>query len=110
MPHDHSLKNLQNSPADVILDVLSNGRVRSVFSHQSLAQQILHCFAVCGIEVSTAHERRAQREADEAAPKPRRPLESLRYSIETWATGGNELLEVLGRETLATPATAAYRA
>jgi hypothetical protein len=71
---------MPHSPIDVILDVLSNGRVQSVFSHQSLAQQILGCFAACRIHVSTEEEREASRRAALAAPKRCGPIEVLRYT------------------------------
>src|SRR5690349_3376902 len=94
------------APADVIRDVLANGRVESPFSHQSLAQQILDCFVTCRIEVTTEDEREARRLPSEAPP-PSGPIETLRYSIEAYEA--DQLVEVLGRETLAAPAIAAYQ-
>jgi hypothetical protein len=41
MPIDH----LNCSPTDVILHLLANGRVKSAFTHQSIAEQILACFS-----------------------------------------------------------------
>jgi hypothetical protein len=99
MPRQH------RAPADVIRDVLANGRVESPFSHQSLAQQILDCFVTCRIEVTTEDEREARRLPSEAPP-PSGPIETLRYSIEAYEA--DKLVEVLGRETLAAPAIAAY--
>src|SRR4029077_11746139 len=57
----------------------------------------------------TEAERELRRAEAEAAHKPREPIENLRYTIETWSAGGN-VLEVLGRDALVTPATAAYQA
>jgi hypothetical protein len=54
------------------------------------------------------HNRRRARGAALAAeaPAPRGPLETLRYAIE--ACDADQLVEILGRETLAAPAIAAY--
>jgi hypothetical protein len=100
MPRQH------RAPADVIRDVLANGRVESPFSHQSLAQQILDCFVTCRIEVTTLDEREPRRLASEPAP-PSGPTETLRYTIEAYEA--DKLVETLGRETLAAPAIAAYK-
>src|SRR5262245_17194131 len=93
------------APVDVICDVLANGRVESPFSHQSLAQQILDCFVTCRIEVTTEDQREARRLAA-AAPPSRGTLETLRYTVEAYEA--DQLVEILGRETLAAPAIAAY--
>jgi hypothetical protein len=68
------------------------------------------CLAALRIEITTEAERERRCAESEAAHKPRGPIDNLRYTIETWSTGGNELLEILGRNALMTPATAAYRA
>jgi hypothetical protein len=101
---------LKRSPTDVILHVLANGRVQSSFTHQALAEQILACFATLRIEITTEADRELRRAEADAEHKPRGPIENLRYVIETWDAGGNNLLEILGRDALVTPATAAYRA
>jgi hypothetical protein len=99
---------LKRSPTDVILHVLANGRVASAFTHQSLAEQILACFAALRIEITTEGDRELRR-AQAEATQPRGPIENLRYTIETWSTEGKGLLEILGRDALITPATAAYQ-
>jgi hypothetical protein len=91
------------------MDVLRNGRVQSPFTHQSLAEQILACFAAVQIELTTVSDREQRRAEAEAAHKPRGPLENLGYVIETWCVDG-DVLEILGRNALITPATAAYQA
>ena len=101
---------LNRSPTDVILDVLANGRVQSAFTHQSLAEQILACFAALRIAVTTEADRELRRAEAEALHKPRGPFENLRCVIETWDAGGSNLLEILGRDALVSPATAAYQA
>jgi hypothetical protein len=101
---------LKRSPTDVILDVLANGRVQSEFTHQSLAEQILACFAALRIEITTEADRELRHAEAEAAHKPRGPIENLRYAVETWNPSASDLVEVLARDTLVTPATAAYRA
>jgi hypothetical protein len=106
MPIDH----LKRSPTDVIMDVLANGRVQSPFPHQSLAEQILACFSALRIGIITEADRELRRAKVEGAHKPRGPIENLRYVIETWDASGNNLLEILGRDALVTPATAAYQA
>jgi hypothetical protein len=47
----------------------------------------------------------------QSAGRPARPdhNEDLRYSIDVFDPAGNDLLEVLGRENLLTPAIEAYR-
>jgi hypothetical protein len=104
------IDNLQRSPTDVILHVLANGRVQSAFTHQSLAEQILTCFAALRIEITTEADRELRRVEAEATQKPRGPIENLRYTIETWSPDGEGPLEILGRDALVTPATAAYSA
>jgi hypothetical protein len=101
---------LNRTPTDVILHVLANGRVQSAFTHQLLAEQILACFAMLRIEVTTEADRELRRAEAEAGHKPRGPIQNLRYTIETWNDYGNDLLEIVGRDSLVTPATAAYRA
>jgi|KBSMisStaDraftv2_1062788.scaffolds.fasta_scaffold292131_2 hypothetical protein len=82
MPIDH----LNCSPTDVILHLLANGRVKSAFTHQSIAEQILACFSALWIEITTEAERELRR-ADRS--------KNLRYTIETWADRGNDLLDIL---------------
>jgi hypothetical protein len=92
------------TPAEVIVDVLRSAQVSSEFTPETIAESILQPFALVRIEVSTADEHRAAREA--ASVKPSGPIETLRYEIGAYE--GNELAEVLGRESLVTPATAAF--
>jgi hypothetical protein len=69
---------LNRTPTNVILHVLANGGVQSAFTHQSLAEQILACFAMLRIEVTTEANRELRRAEAEAAHKPRGPIQNLR--------------------------------
>lgn len=95
------------SPHQVILDVLANSRVKAEHSHAEIAQQILDCFAVCRITVTTQEDR--ARELQTAKAPARSWVEQLSYRIEH-RDAGDRVLEVLGREHEATPARAAFAA
>ena|SRR5262245_46260042 len=95
------------TPTDVIMDVLANARAQSpYFDHASIAEQILDCFIACRINVTSEEDRAAARAAAHVPDKTH--IETLRYKIEAYEPDGDRLLEVLGRESLMTPARAAY--
>jgi hypothetical protein len=57
---------IARTPVQAIVDVLKSAEVKSPFSHEEIAQSILHAFDVCGIKVTPGTMSRAKGSAPQA--------------------------------------------
>jgi hypothetical protein len=98
----------RTTPRQVILDVLANSEVKSEFTHGEIAKQILDCFSVLHIFVTTPDERAEKRDKASAVVGPAKsgPVENLQFTISRFE--GEKEVEILGRLANASPAILAY--